>query len=101
VRVVSKSLTADVRLTRVAWTGSKLLVEGMVKEIMPMTVELAPADLARMARLLAAPLATRVAERLPAALRGALGRYGLVPPGLVNAAPATPDIRDAHVAPTR
>ena len=69
MRVVSKFLTADVQITRVGLAGGKLVVEGMVKGFMPMTVELGPGDVTGMARVLSRPLRELVAARMPDRLR--------------------------------
>jgi hypothetical protein len=69
MRVVSKFLTADVQITRVGLAGGKLVMEGMVKGFMPMTVELGPGDVTGMARVLSRPLRELVAARLPERLR--------------------------------
>jgi len=76
MRVVSKFLTADVRIVRVTLAGRKMVVEGLVKEFMPMTVEMSPADARQMVIAFAQPLRRWLAHRLP-------GRFGAalaVPP---------------------
>ncbi len=74
MRVVSKMLTADVRIVSVRLEGRKVVVEGMVKEIMPMTVEMQPADLAPFFRAVAAPLREKLEGRLPGPLARLLVR---------------------------
>ncbi|MCZ7680781.1 MAG: hypothetical protein M5U28_19215 [Sandaracinaceae bacterium] len=63
MKVVSKFLTAEVRIVRVAIEGRQLVVEGMVKEIMPMRVEMGLDDAKLMARALVAGLRERLAGR--------------------------------------
>ena len=81
MRVVSKFLTADVRITRVAIEGRKVVIEGMVKQMLPMTVELAPADALEMLHAAATPLRRRLADLLPAALAARLAPPDEPPPG--------------------
>lgn len=73
MRVVSKFLTADVRIVRVSLAGRTMVVEGVVKEIMPMTVELSPGDLREMLRAASEPVRARIAKRLPARLAALVG----------------------------
>ena len=68
MKVISKFLTAEVRITKVTLAGRKIVVEGMVKELLPMTVELSADDVRTMVLAVAAPLRERLAQRLPARL---------------------------------
>ncbi len=72
MRVVSKFMTADVRIVRVTYEDGQIVVEGMVKEFMPMTVKMGPSDVAEMAMAVSRPLRERLASRLPARLKSAL-----------------------------
>lgn len=81
MRVVSKFLTADVRITRVAFEGRKVVIEGLVKQMLPMTVQLEPADALEMLRAVAAPLRRRLAAVLPAPLAARLAPPDESPPG--------------------
>jgi len=72
MRVVSKFLTAEVRVTKLSLEGRKLRVEGLVKDFMPMTVELSPADAAQLLALAAEPLRRCVHDRLPATVQAHL-----------------------------
>lgn len=76
MKVVSKFLTADVRIVRVRLAGRTMILEGLVKELMPMTVELAPSDLREMLRVASAPVRARIAKRLPARLAAVLTPKG-------------------------
>lgn len=79
MRVVSKMLTADVRVVRVALEDGKMVMEGMVKEIMPMRVEMTRADVAEMLRVASLPLRERLAARLPERIRRVLVRDATAP----------------------
>ena len=68
MKVISKFLTAEVRIVRVRLAGRTMVVEGLVKELMPMTVELTPRDLREMLRVASGPVRERIARRLPARL---------------------------------
>lgn len=88
MKIISKFLTADVRLTQVELRGRTVVMQGLVKEFMPMTVEVEVADLKTLAQLVAVPLKAELrrrleplARRLPIAVRE---RIGAAPP------PATP-----------
>lgn len=52
MKVISKFLTAEVRIVRVHVQSRRLVVEGVVKELMPMRVEVSPADAWTMLRAL-------------------------------------------------
>ena len=77
MKVISKFLTAEVRITKVTLAGRKIVVEGMVKELLPMTVELAADDIRTMVLAATAPLRERLARRLP----GRLAALGAPPEG--------------------
>ncbi len=68
MKVISKFLTADVRITAVAYKDGQLEVQGLVKEFMPMTVQVGFDDLREMLQLVASPWRRRLAAQLPAAL---------------------------------
>lgn len=78
MRVVSKFLTADVRLIKMSLAGRKLVVEGTVKEMMPMTVELSLEDVRASVRLGAKLLADLVLPRLPLAVQGMARRMSIL-----------------------
>jgi len=73
VKVISKFLTADVRLVRVRLAGRTMIVEGLVKELMPMTVELSPSDIREVLRVASTPWRERLARHLPARLAALVG----------------------------
>ncbi len=60
MKIVSKFLTADMRVTSVRLQGRSIVVEGLVKEFMPMTVEIDAADVREFARVLVEPLRARL-----------------------------------------
>ena len=60
MKIVSKFLTADMRVTSVRLQGRSIVVEGLVKELMPMTVEIDAADVREFARVLVEPLRARL-----------------------------------------
>ena len=86
MRVVSKFLTADVRIVRATLQGRRLVVEGVVKEMMPMTVEMDAADGPKMIGALVQPLREKLAERLPPRL----GRWVAPRPERHPVTPVTP-----------
>jgi hypothetical protein len=79
MRVVSKFLTADVRVVSVRLEGRKVVVEGVVKEMMPMTVEMDVGDAGQMALALVGPLRDRIRRLLPARLRALVPEPPVVP----------------------
>ncbi len=64
MKIVSKFLTADVRMTRLTLRGRTVVLEGLVKEFMPMTVEVDAADVRAFLAVAAVPLRDVVARRL-------------------------------------
>ena len=78
MRVESKFLTADARIQSVKLCGRTVVMETLVKGVLPMKVELGPGDLRQMGRLLAHEarerLTAAVSARLPRALANRLRR---------------------------
>ena len=56
MKINSKFLTADVRLTRISLKGGKIEMTGLVKEFMPIEIEVTLADVRATARLVGAEL---------------------------------------------
>lgn len=69
MRVISKFLTADVRLNKMSLATGKLVIEGSIKEMMPMTVELGFDDVRESVRLGRGMLAELLVPRLPRKLQ--------------------------------
>ena len=69
MKIISKFLTAEVRLTSLELRGRTVVLQGLVKEFMPMTVEVDWADVSAFWRLAAGPLRAEAVRRL-----GPLGR---------------------------
>lgn len=74
MRIESKFLTADVRLTGARFENRKLVTEGLLKEFMPVVVEMEAADMRLMARLLLAAFGANLEARLPQPVRRLLVR---------------------------
>ncbi len=72
MRVESKFLTADVRITAVSLKERHVVVEGLVKEFMPMTVYVGLDDLRLMAHVLLQPVRDRIERYIPKPLRSRL-----------------------------
>lgn len=72
MRVESKFLTADARITSVTVKDRSVIMEALVKEFMPMKVEMSPADFKQVAKLMAEPLLNRVEGRMPKFLKKTL-----------------------------
>lgn len=89
MKVVSKLMTADVRMVRVRLDGRRLVLEGVVKEIMPMTVELEPRDVIAFASAVTRPLRASIASRLPEPLRSRVAPIEEEPLVAATAAPVT------------
>lgn len=51
MKIVSKFLTADVRLTRISLKGGKIEMTGLVKEFMPIEIEVSLSDVRATAKL--------------------------------------------------
>lgn len=51
MKIISKFLTADVRLTRISLNKGKIEMSGMVKEFMPIEIEVSFADVRATAKL--------------------------------------------------
>lgn len=75
MKVISKFLTADVRIVEVRWDDGKVVIEGSVKEFMPMTVELSPDDIKYAVQLLARPALSQLADRLPEPLGSVVSKW--------------------------
>ena len=69
MKVISKFLTADMRITAVAFEGKKVVLKGLLKNFMPMTVEVDLHDVVQLLRVVSEPLRTRILALLPAPLR--------------------------------
>lgn len=69
MKIISKFLTADVEIVGARLEGRKIIIEGMVKGFMPMTVETDFGDVVQMIRVASQPIRERLAARLP-------GRFG-------------------------
>lgn len=77
MRIESKFMTADVRLTTARLEGNKLVTEGLVKEFMPVKMEMDPQDVRLLLRLLLDPLMNRIRVALPKPLRGLLSQFAV------------------------
>lgn len=79
MKIVSKFLTADVRLTRISLKDGKIEMTGLVKEFMPIEIEVTLADVHATARLVGAELLQvprRALERVKARVPFFGGRAG-------------------------
>lgn len=76
MKVISKFLTADVEIVGARLEGRTLIVEGMVKGFMPMTVETDLGDVVQMIRLALQPIRERIGAHLP----GRAGAFVRPPP---------------------
>lgn len=74
MNIVSKFLTAEARITSVTYRNGSIVVEALVKEFMPMTVEMTRADLKVATKMLAEPVFSRIEPRLPRFVSSALRR---------------------------
>ncbi len=63
MKIISKFLTAEMRVTSVRLERRTVVMEGIVKEFMPMTVEIDASDIRELIRVLAQPLRARLPWR--------------------------------------
>ncbi|OGQ11128.1 MAG: hypothetical protein A2138_20895 [Deltaproteobacteria bacterium RBG_16_71_12] len=84
MKIISKFLTADVRLTRISLKAGKIEMTGVVKEFMPIEIEVSFADVRATAKLVGEELKqvprralARVKARVP--FFGGGGRAGETP----------------------
>ena len=79
MKIISKFLTADVRLTRISIKEGKIEMTGVVKEFMPIEIEVSFADVRATAKLVGAELKQvrrRALERVKARMPFFGGRGG-------------------------
>ncbi len=84
MHIASKFLTAPIRVTGIRWKDGKLLVEGLIKDYLPMTVEMGLPDVRDAAMAAIRPLRDRVARHLPSRLRRFVAARAQPPPSEVE-----------------
>ena len=68
MRIESKFMKANVRITSVALVDGKLVTEGMIKKALPVRVEMTVEDVRDFVQAIVGPLRQRLADRLPSPL---------------------------------
>jgi hypothetical protein len=76
MRVVSKLVSADVKIVAAQLSSRRLVVEGRVEELVTFQLELGREDLRPLARALSWAIRERLAEHVPGPLARALVRRG-------------------------